>query len=83
MMFITDYIIYNHYTEAMRKFSQNGVPTQKLAIENGYVRWLDNYFSTHSSPRINTLYNFVSDLGLVANYKLTVDGINLLKLLEE
>lgn len=78
-MFLTDYIIYNHYTEAMRKFSQNGVPTQKLAIENGYVRWLDGYFSTHSSPRINTLYNFVSDLGLVENYKLTTDGVELLK----
>lgn len=80
--FLTDYIIYNHYTEAMRKFSQNGVPTQKLAIENGYVRWLDNYFSTHSSPRINTLYNFVRDLGLVANKKLTMDGRKLLKQLE-
>lgn len=78
-MFLTDYIIYNHYTEAMRKFSQNGVPTQKLAIENGYVRWLDGYFSTHSSPRINTLYNFVSDLRLVENYKLTADGVELLK----
>lgn len=78
-MCLTDDIIYNHYTEAMRKFSQNGVPTQKLAIENGYVRYLDGYLSTHSSPRINTLYNFMSDLGFVENYKLTTDGVELLK----
>ena len=76
--FLTDNIIYTHYCEAMRKFSQNGVATQKLTIENGYVKGLECYEATHSSPRINTLFNFVSDLGLIANYKLTKKGEELL-----
>ena len=77
-IFLTDNIIYSHYSEAMRKFSQNGVATQKLTIENGYVKGLECYEATHSSPRINTLFNFVSDLGLIANYKLTKKGEELL-----
>ena len=81
--FLTEQIIYGHYSEAMRKFSQNGIATQKLMIENGFVKGLDRYGSSHSSPRINTLYNFVTDLGLVSNNKLTGRGKNLLKNLEE
>lgn len=82
-IFLTDNIIYNHYSESMRKFSQNGIPTQKLTIENGYVRWLENYESTHSSPRVNTLFNFVTDLGLIAKYKVTAKGKELIKQLEK
>ena len=66
----------------MRKFSQNGIPTQKLAIENGYVRGLSEYDATHSSPRIDTLRNYATDLGLVKRYKVTDKGIELLKILE-
>lgn len=80
--FLTEQIIYGHYSEAMRKFSQNGVATQKLMIENGYVKGLDRYGSSHSSPRINTLFNFVTDLGIVSNNKLTTRGKELLKELE-
>ena len=36
--YLTENIIYNHYSESMRKFSQNGIPTQKLTIENGFVK---------------------------------------------
>ena len=52
--FLTEDIIYNHFSESMRKFSQNGIPTQKLTIENGYVRGIATYKATHSSPRIET-----------------------------
>ena len=78
-LFLTSDIIYNHYAESMRKFSQTGVATQKLAIENGEVRWLGDNEPSHSSPRIRTLSNFVSDLGLVSDYKLTSNGQELLK----
>ena len=80
--FLTEQIIYGHYSEAMRKFSQNGIATQKLMIENGYVKGLDRYGSSHSSPRINTLFNYVTDLGLVSGNKLTIRGKKLLKELE-
>ena len=80
--YITENIIYRHYSESMRKFSQNSIPTQKLTIENGCVRGLSMYEATHSSPRINTLRNFLTDLGLVEEYKITNKGIEILKTLE-
>lgn len=80
--FLTEDIIYKHYSESMRKFSQNGIPTQKLTIENGFVKGLASYEATHSSPRIDTLRNYITDLGLVDGYKVTDKGVELLKQLE-
>lgn len=80
--YITEEIIYKHYSESMRKFNQNGIPTQKLTIENGYVRGLSTYDATHSSPRIDTLRNYVADLGLIKDCKPTKKGLELLKTLE-
>lgn len=80
--FLTEDIIYRHYSESMRKFSQNGIPTQKLTIENGFVKGLSLYDATHSSPRIDTLRNYITDLGLVDGYKVTDKGVELLKQLE-
>lgn len=80
--FLTEDIIYRHYSESMRKFSQNGIPTQKLTIENGFVKGLSSYDATHSSPRIDTVRNYITDLGLVNGYKVTDKGFELLKQLE-
>lgn len=80
--YITEDIIYKHYSESMRKFSQNGIPTQKLTIENGYVRGLSTYDATHSSPRIDTLRNYLTDLGLIEGYKVTDKGLELLNKLK-
>ena len=66
----------------MRKFSQNGIHTPKLTIENGFVKGLASYEATHSSPRVDTLRNFITDLGLVDGYKVTGKGVELLKQLE-
>lgn len=80
--YLTENIIYNHYSESMRKYSQNGIPTQKLAIENGYVRGLSTYAATHSSPRIDTLRNYATDLGLIVNNKISPEGVKLLEELQ-
>ena len=80
--YLTEDIIYKHYSESMRKFCQNGIPTQKLTIENGLVRGLATYNPTHSSPRIDTVRNFMTDLGLVQGYKVTAKGVELLIQLE-
>lgn len=80
--YLTEDIIYKHYSESMRKFSQNSIPTQKLTIENGFVRGLSTYGATHSSPRIDTIRNFITDLGLIEGYKVTDKGVELLKELE-
>lgn len=81
--FLTENIIYNHYSESMRKFSQNGIPTQKLTIENGYVRGIATYSATHSSPRIDTLRNYATDLGLIDGYQVTEKGLELLEQLQD
>ena len=81
--YLIENVIYNHYSEAMRKYSQNGIPTQKLTIENGFVRGLSNYGPSHSSPRIGSLRNYAEDLGLIShNNKLTLKGVELLKKLQ-
>ena len=67
----------------MRKFSQNGIPTQKLTIENGYVRGIATYSATHSSPRIDTLRNYATDLGLIDGYQVTEKGLELLERLQD
>ena len=65
----------------MRKYSQNGIPTQKLTIENGYVRGLTTFGASHSSPRVGTLKNYATDLGLIENDRVTAVGKNLLNAL--
>lgn len=81
--YLTENIIYNHYSESMRKYSQNGIPTQKLTIENGYVRGIATYSATHSSPRIDTLRNYATDLGLISGNKITSKGEKLLNTLQD
>lgn len=80
--YLTENIIYNHYSESMRKYSQNGIPTQKLTIENGFVRGLSTYAATHSSPRIDTLRNYATDLGLIVNNEISPEGVKLLEELQ-
>lgn len=80
--YLTENIIYNHYSESMRKYSQNSIPTQKLTIENGYVRGIATYTATHSSPRIDTLRNYVTDLGLISENRVTPKGVKLLNILK-
>ncbi len=80
--YLTEEIIYNHYSESMRKYSQNGILSQKLTIENGFVRGLSRYSPSHSSPRIDTLRIYATDLGLIDNNKLTQNGKNYLKMLQ-
>lgn len=81
--YLTENIIYNHYSESMRKYSQNGIPTQKFTIENGYVRGLATYSATHSSPRIDTLRNYATDLGLISSNRITPKGVQILNTLKD
>ena len=82
---ITD-IIYRHYRVSFRKMLQTGIPTQKFAFENGKLRFLDNWSSTHTSPRIDTIRNFLYDTGIIKGTptydELTDRGLYLLKELE-
>ena len=62
---------------------QTGLATQKFSFENGKIRFLDGWESTHTSPRIDTLCNFLQDLDLItADNELTKLGAMTLKQLQ-
>ena len=81
--YILKKIIYSHYHVALRKFLQTGIASQKFIYENGMIRFLNGSEATHTVPRTDTLYDFVSDLELINEKGITDKGIQLLKKLEE
>ena len=81
--YILKKIIYNHYQVALRKYLQTGIASQKFIYENGMIRFLNVSEATHTSPRIETLNDFVSDLELIDGKGITEEGLHLLKELEE
>ena len=77
--YILKKIIYTHYQVALRKYLQTGIASQKFIYENGMIRFLNGSEATHTSPRIDTLNDFVSDLELINDKGITDKGIQLLK----
>lgn len=75
-------IIYRHYRVSFRKMLQTQKATQKFAFENGCLRFIDNWDATNTSPRIDTIRNFLIDLNIIEakdNIDVLTDlGINLL-----
>lgn len=58
-------IIYRHYRVSFRKMLQTQKSTQKFALENGYLRFIDGWDATNTSPRIDTMRNFLIDLNII------------------
>ena len=58
-------IIYRHYKVSFRKMLQTQKSTQKFALENGCLRYIDNWEATNTSPRIDTMRNFLIDLNII------------------
>lgn len=61
--FITKYVIYRHHFVALRKMTDNQ-STAKFLRENGYIKLVDYFRFGYSSPRLNTLFSFLHDLGI-------------------
>lgn len=81
--YILKKIIYCHHQVALKKYLQTGIATQKFIYENGMIRFLNGSEATHTSPRINTLFDFLFDLELVDMNGITTEGNSLLNKLEE
>lgn len=81
--FILKKIIHCHYQVALKKYLQTGIASQKFIYENGMIRFLNGSEATHTSPRTDTLFDFVSDLELINEKGITDKGIQLLNKLEE
>ena len=70
-------------TNRQRKYLQTGVASQKFIYEYGHIRFLKETETTHTAPRISTLNDFLSDLGIIVNDALTAEGEELLKRIED
>lgn len=64
--FITKYVVYRHHFVALRKMTDSQ-STAKFLRENGLIKHIDFFRFGYSSPRINTLLNFMHDLGIKNN----------------
>ena len=81
--FIVKEIIHRHHEVSQRKYLQTGVASQKFIYEYGHIRFLKETETTHTAPRISTLNDFLSDLGIIVNDTLTAEGEELLKRIED
>lgn len=63
---LVEEIIFRHYKVSFIKMMQTGIATQKFEFENGHLRFISDWNSTNTSPRIDTLRNFLIDLKLIA-----------------
>ncbi|QHI38655.1 hypothetical protein IMCC3317_40490 [Kordia antarctica] len=78
--FITRYVLNRHHFVALRKLNstQN---TAKFYREEGMIRYISSFLYDYSSPRIHTLYDFLSDLNVIdkKNKSITSSGRQKLK----
>ncbi|MDE5726688.1 MAG: hypothetical protein K2H94_01005 [Duncaniella sp.] len=58
-------VVYRHYRVSFSKMLQTGIASQKFSLENGRLRFIDLWETSHTAPRIETLRGFLLDLGLV------------------
>ena len=79
---IVEDVIFRHYRVSFRKMLQTGLATQKFTIENGNIRFIEDWPTSHTSPRIDTLRDFLIDLRLIEREgNVTNLGIELLNVL--
>lgn len=76
---VVEDVIFRHYRVSFRKMLQTGLATQKFTIENGNIRFIEDWPTSHTSPRIDTLRDFLIDLCLIEREgNVTKYGIELL-----
>lgn len=63
--FILRKIIYRHQMVAIRKMGNGSQSTHKFIIEEQYIRFIDTIPPRNTSPRMNALWNLLSDLDLI------------------
>lgn len=78
--FIKKYIIVRHQWVSLRKMNDTQ-STEKFIREDGLIRFIDDVDYAYSSPRLNTLVNFMKELQLINSNKdnLTTLGQQLFK----
>lgn len=73
--FIVTKIIYRHHTVSLMKYSATRVASNKFLLEDGYLRFLEQTECTATAPRIDSLVEYLTDLGLLHDMTPTSDAI--------
>lgn len=66
--------ILRHHYVAFRKIGGGTQTTQKFILEDGNIRYIDNFSPAFTSPRLQTLYAFLRDLALITSNNITEKG---------
>lgn len=66
--FLKKYVIIRHQWVSLKKMN-NTQSTEKFIREDGLIRFIDNVDYAYSSPRLNTLVNFLKELQLINEEK--------------
>lgn len=73
--FIREKVITRHHTVSLIKYCQTGIASNKFLFEDGFLRYVGQTEYTHTSPRIASLIEYLSDLGLLKDMVPTDDAI--------
>ncbi len=73
--FITSKIIYRHHTVSLMKYCATHVASNKFLLEDGYLRFLEQTECSATAPRIDSLIEYLNDLGLLKDMAPTEDAI--------
>ena len=76
-------IIYRHYRVSFIKQRQTGIASHKFIIEADCIKRIMNYGATHTSPRLNTLFAFLRDLGAIRDNHIETLGLDILKSIDD
>ncbi len=73
--FITTKIIFRHHTVSLIKYSATRVASNKFLLEDGYIRFLEQTECSATAPRIDSLIEYLTDLGLLKDMSPTPEAI--------
>lgn len=73
--FIRKKIIFQHHTVSLIKYCQTGISSDKFLYEDGFLRFIGQIEYTHTSPRIASMIEYLTDLGLLKDMIPTEDAL--------
>lgn len=78
--YLQQHIIQRHQMVAFRKMGSSSLSTEKFVIEEGLIRYIDNFEPAYTGPRIGNLLSFLKDLNVFSEeFELNSSGKELLK----
>lgn len=78
--YLQKHIIQRHQMVAFRKMGSGTLSTEKFVVEEGLIRYIDNFEPAYTGPRIGNLLSFLKDLNVFTEeFELNQSGEKLLK----